>query len=117
MLTKGEVKYGDIIWTQFSPSVGHEFQDKRPAVVIQSNQQIASSNLVTIMPMTGNLENKTVDDIIIEPDGENKLARTSVIKVYNIESSDYKRLLGKIGRCDKIILDKIKKYLRIHFGL
>lgn len=117
MFTKGEIKYGDILWTQFSPSIGHEFQDKRPALVIQTDRQLAASNLVTVMPLTGNVKNKMKDDIVVEPDSENNLRSTSIVKVYNIASCDYQRIAGKIGKCGEDITNKVKNYLQIHFGL
>ncbi|MEK7190081.1 MAG: type II toxin-antitoxin system PemK/MazF family toxin [Patescibacteria group bacterium] len=116
MFTRGEIKYGDILWTQFSPSVGHEFQDKRPALVIQTDRQLAASNLVTVMPLTGNVKNKMKDDIVVEPDGANNLRSISIVKVYNIASCDYQRIVGKIGRCKESVMNKIKDYLQIHFG-
>lgn len=116
MLTKAEVKYSDIFWIQFSPGVGHEFQDKRPAIVIQTNEQITRSNLLTVMPLTGKIHNKLADDIIIEPDQQNNLRRTSIVKVYNIESCDYQRVIGKIGVASEKVMIEIKQYLKIHFG-
>lgn len=117
MLTKGEVNYGDIIWTQFDPSVGHEFQDKRPALVIQSDEFLAKSNLVTVVPLTGNIKNKMADDIIIDPDDKNNLRSISVIKVYDIVSWDYQRMIGKIGKASEKIMAEIKQYLKKYFGL
>lgn len=117
MHEKGEVKKGDIIWVQFNPSVGHEFQDKRPAVVIQSNQQLAKSNLVTVMPITSNVSNKTAYDILIEPNIKNHLKYPSIIKVYNIISCDYQRFFGKIGVVEEEVMEKIKAYLKRHFGI
>lgn len=69
------------------------------------------------MPLTGNLKNKMVDDIIIESDVENNLRNASVIKVYDIVSHDYGRITGKIGVASKEIMAKVGKYLRKHFGL
>jgi mRNA interferase MazF len=117
MLKKGEVKSGDIIWTQFNPSVGHEFQDKRPALVIQSNRQLAKSNLATVMPITASVSKKRDDDIIIEPNIKNNLRCASVIKVYDIISCDYQRFFGKIGVIEEGVMDKIKEYLKRHFGI
>ncbi|HLC69460.1 MAG TPA: type II toxin-antitoxin system PemK/MazF family toxin [Patescibacteria group bacterium] len=117
MLKKGGVRCGDIIWTEFNPSVGHEFQDKRPALVIQSNQQLSKSNLVTVMPITSNINNRTFDDILIQPDKVNKLNRTSVVKVYAIVSCDYQRLIGKVGMVSREIMEQTKKYLKKHFGV
>lgn len=117
MFTKQEVKYGDILWTQFDPSVGHEFQDKRPALVIQSDVQLAKSNLVTLVPLTGNIKNKMADDIVIYPDNGNNLRSSSIIKVYDIVSHDYERITGKIGGASEKIMAEVKQYLKIHFGL
>ncbi len=51
-------KFGDIYWVDFSPSIGHEFQSKRPAIIIQSETQSKKSNLVTTMPLTANTNNR-----------------------------------------------------------
>jgi mRNA-degrading endonuclease toxin of MazEF toxin-antitoxin module len=32
MMTKGEISFGDVVWVEFDPSVGHEYQSKRPAI-------------------------------------------------------------------------------------
>lgn len=117
MFKKGEVSCGDVVWTQFDPSVGHEFQDKRPALVIQSDVTLIKSNLITLVPLTGNQRNKTADYIIIEPDNENNLRGTSVIKVYDIVSHDYSRITGKIGVASEKVMEELKKYLKKHFGI
>lgn len=117
MFKKGELKNGDIVWVQFSPSIGHEFQDKRPAMIVQSNRQLAKTNLVTVMPIISNIANKMTDDIIIGPDGVNNLKYNSVIKVSNIISCDYRRIFGKIGVVDENITGKVKAYLKLHFEI
>ena len=72
-MQKGDLEFGDIVWTEFDPSVGHEFQNKRPAIVIQSDEQLQKSNLVTVIPLTANTGNRTTDDILISADFQNKL--------------------------------------------
>ena len=42
---------GDIIWLDFSPSVGHEQADYRPSVVI-SKQEFNRRGLVIVFPIT-----------------------------------------------------------------
>ena len=110
MFKRGEIKYGDVLWMQFDPSVGHEFQDKRPALVIQTDIQLIKSNLITVVPLTSNLKNKLSDDIMVEPDGMNNLLSTSIIKVYNIMSCDYQRVDGKIGEISERILYNVGEY-------
>lgn len=117
MIQKGDLEFGDIVWTEFDPSVGHEYQDKRPAIVVQSGEQLRKSNLVTVIPLTSKNNNALADDILIAADHENRLRSDSVAKVYCITSFDYVRFSKKIGRISKDSILKIKQYLKIHFDL
>jgi len=108
---------GNIFWVDFNPSVGHEFQNRRPAIVVESSSQIAKSNLITVMPLTSNLKNKLEDDVIIKADKKNRLMCDSVIKVYDIMSFDYLRFLKLIGTADESVIKEVKKYLIKHFNL
>jgi len=109
--------YGNIYFVNFAPSVGHEFQGVRPAVVIESDRQLAKSNLVTVMPLTSKIDKAHSDDIFVKQTKNNGLFRDSLIKVHNIESFDQSRFIKKIGKLDNNELQKIKKYLKIHFGI
>lgn len=117
MMQKGDLEFGDIVWTEFDPSVGHEFQNKRPAIVIQSNEQLQASNLVTVIPLTSNTGNCTADDIIIPADFQNNLKVDSIAKVYCVTSFDYHRFDKKIGVVNASTTSLIKEYLKKHFGL
>lgn len=46
-----DLDQGDIIWLDFSPSVGHEQADYRPSLVI-SKQQFNKKGLVIVLPIT-----------------------------------------------------------------
>ncbi len=112
------MKYGDIYWVDFgSLSAGHEYIGKRPAFIIQSNQQLKVSNLATVMPLTSRTDNCQPDDLLIKKDGNNLLYKDSIIKVHHIESFDKNRFVGKIGEVDTPTLEKIKRYLKIHFDI
>ncbi|MFA6534181.1 MAG: type II toxin-antitoxin system PemK/MazF family toxin [Patescibacteria group bacterium] len=117
MIKKGDLEFGDIVWTEFDPSVGHEYQNKRPAIVIQSNEQLNKSNLVTVMPLTTQAGNVTGDDIIIPTDQDNRLRADSVAKVYCITSFDYSRFSKKIGKVNAKLIIALKEYLKKHFDL
>lgn len=116
-MTKGEFSCGDILWTEFDPSVGHEYQDKRPAIVVQSDKQLAKSALVTVVPLTSNISNSVSDDILIKADHENRLKTNSIAKVYCITSFDRSRFSKKIGKVNDKTIFALKKYLRKHFDL
>ncbi len=117
MKNKTGIYQGEIYLINFNPSVGREYQGKRPALVIESSRQIKKSNLITVAPLTSNLNNKTLDDIIIKRDGQNRLITDSVIKVYDIYSFDYSRLINRIGTASDGIIKQVKKYLRKHFDI
>ena len=117
MMIKGEINFGDIVWVEFDPSVGHEYQGKRPAIVIQSDKQLKKTNLVTIIPLTSQKDNATSDDILIEACTENNLMTDSLAKVYCITSFDYIRFEKIIGKINEDVKIKIKNYLKRHFNL
>ncbi len=117
IVNQGSISQGELYLVNFNPSVGHEFQGKRPALVIQSNSQLGKSNLVTVMPLTSNLNNKVADDIMVKPDSKNNLWRDSVIKVYDIYSFDYSRLINKIGIVGNGIIEQVNNYLKKHFDI
>jgi|WetSurMetagenome_2_1015567.scaffolds.fasta_scaffold50568_1 mRNA interferase MazF len=112
-----EYKQYDIFLVDFDPSVGHEFQKIRPAVIIQSNKTIINGSLITVIPLTSNLKNKRQHDIAIKKTDKNGLFKDSIIKVSAINSFDHQRLLQKIGTIADETIPEIAGYLRTHFGI
>lgn len=117
MKNKQDIEFGGLYLINFDPSVGREYRGKRPAVIIEVNSQIKKTNLITVLPLTSNLNNKIIDDVLIRADGKNRLRSDSIIKVYNIISFDYSRFIKKIGIIDTRTMGRIKKYLKKHFDL
>ncbi|MFA6375863.1 MAG: type II toxin-antitoxin system PemK/MazF family toxin [Candidatus Paceibacterota bacterium] len=117
MINKGDLKYGDVVWADFDPSVGHEYKNRRPAIIVQSDKQLRKSNLATIIALTSNLTNNNSDDVLIKADVINKLTNDSLAKVRYIATFDYRRFIKKIGKISNKDLQKIKKYLKIHFEI
>ena len=113
------MKQGEIWLVNFNPSVGHEFRKERPAIIISANPVIKYSNLITVMPITSNLDSCLNDDIKIFKDDENCLFTDSIIKVCSISSFDKNngRFIKKVGTANEYIIDQIKKYIKKHFSL
>ena len=107
MMAKGEIRFGDVVWVEFDPSVGHEYQSKRPAIVVQSDEQLKKTNLVTIIPLTSQKDNRMSDDILVEARKENNLMTDSVAKVYCVTSFDYARFEKVIGKINEEMKMKI----------
>ncbi len=116
-MMNSEIQFGEILWTDFDPSVGHEFQGRRPALVIQSTAQIRKSNLVTIMPLTSQINSPIAEDILVRASSTNKLKTDSLLKVFDITSFDCTRFIKKIGELEAQSLIVVKAYLRVHFEL
>ena len=117
MIQKKSLKFGDIVWVDFDPSIGHEYKFKRPAIIIQSKKQLQKTNLITIIPLTSNINNCMEDDILVLVDDNNNLRRDSVVKVSCITSFDYSRFNKVIGKISDEVIIKIKTYLKKHFDI
>ncbi|HEY4482806.1 MAG TPA: type II toxin-antitoxin system PemK/MazF family toxin [Candidatus Paceibacterota bacterium] len=117
MITRGQLRRGDVVWLNFDPSLGHEFRGRRPAIVVQSDKQLLKSNLVTVVPLTSNIRNAVDDDVLIQADKVNNLQSQSVAKVYCVSSFDYARIVKKIGKVNAVTRRSIKAYLKKHFDL
>lgn len=112
-----DIKYNNIYIVDCDPSFGHEYKKRRPAVVVQSDEVTAHSNLVSIILITSKISNKTKDDILISKDSQNCLLNDSIIRVAQIACFDKRRFLKHVGRINKAIESKIKRYLKKHFVL
>ena len=51
-MPKIKFKQGDIVWADFSPSVGQEMKGKHPAVVVSSNSYNEKTNYLMLCPIT-----------------------------------------------------------------
>lgn len=111
------MKHGEIWLVKYDPSIGHEFQKTRPAIIISSNNILKYSNVVTVVAVTGSSDNKISDDIEIRKNNENNLFADSVIKIHHISSFDKNRFVKKIGEIDSENLGKIKERLKILLAL
>src|SRR5699024_6047600 len=52
VVTMNKFKQGDIVWANFSPSVGQEMKGKHPAVVVSSNSYNEKTNYLMVCPIT-----------------------------------------------------------------
>ncbi|MBI5728804.1 MAG: type II toxin-antitoxin system PemK/MazF family toxin [Candidatus Magasanikbacteria bacterium] len=109
------MKQGEIWFVEFTGQ-GHEYQKTRPAVVIESDSQLKITSVITVVPVTKQQE-KHKDDIFIAKDENNKLLYDSVVKVHQIQTFDKTRFIKKIGNVSEEIMEKVKVYLKRHFGI
>jgi mRNA interferase MazF len=111
------ITYQHLYLVNFDPSIGHEYQKVRPALVVQSDDITEISSVVTIIPISSNLASATSVDIIIRKDSMNNLFKDSVLKMHHISSFDKRRFIHHIGKLSDEQMDFVKEKLKSHFSL
>ena len=113
----GYPKKGEIYLVNFDPTIGHEVNKKRPALILSNDIHNQYSPLVTIAPLSSNT-NKVYPFEIYVPKKSTGLNENSKIMIIQLRSIDKKRLINKIGNIeDKEIINKTNKVIAEHFGL
>jgi mRNA interferase MazF len=111
---------GDIMLVSLPPPPGggHEQGGQRPALVVHDNSTSNILPVIIIIPFTTQLEALRFPHAIrVEPSEENGLTQISVLMVFQLRAIDKKRLLCKIGRLEKDILETVDAEIRQMLGL
>ena len=110
-----EFHRGEIWLVNFEPSFGHEYQKVRPALIVQQDTYIPQSSLLTVIPISSQVANRTQLDLLLEKNERNRLRQDSVLKVQQVSSFDKRSFIKLIGRVDPQIMGamdvKIKQFL------
>lgn len=110
-------KRGQIWLVNFDPSFGHEYKKVRPALIVQNDEYIDMSSLLTVIPISSQIEKQTHLDVLLEKDVENRLIKDSLVKIKQVSSFDKRRLIKYIGVVHSEIMQKIDKNLRLYLHL
>ncbi|QJD80958.1 type II toxin-antitoxin system PemK/MazF family toxin [Spirosoma rhododendri] len=97
-------KQGDIWLVDFDPSVGHEYQKVRPALILENTGYISVGNLLTVVPISSQIQKSTLLDVLIPRNTTNRLLHDSIIKTRQISSFDKRRFIKRIGFCQPDVL-------------
>ncbi len=104
--------FGDIYLVEIPASGGHEQQGVRPAIVVQTSENVDRLPTVLIVPFTTQI--KAVNfpfTFVVEPDSTNNLISTSVALVFQLRAIDKKRLKNKVGSLTPDYLQILKQNL------
>jgi mRNA interferase MazF len=113
----GYPKKGEIYLVNFDPTIGHEAKKKRPALIISNNIHNQYSPLVTVAPLSSNI-NKVYPFEVYVSKKSTGLSENSKIMIIQLRSVDQKRLINKIGNIeDNKIINQINKVISEHFAL
>ena len=106
---------GDVWLVSLDPTIGHEVQKTRPAVVISSNIYNRYNWVVVVMPLTSH-GTAEYDQVLIAPP-ESGLDSASVTLPDQIRAVDRRRLVKRLGRVGPGTVAAIDRSLRIVLDL
>ncbi|MGR3310590.1 MAG: type II toxin-antitoxin system PemK/MazF family toxin [Candidatus Brocadiales bacterium] len=106
-------RHGQIWLVNFDPSFGREYKKVRPALIIQNDKYIASSNLLTVIPISSQITKQTELDILLRKDSQNRLITDSLLKTKQISSFDKRRFLKLVGTVNEETTERIKNNINI----
>ncbi|MFH1096511.1 MAG: type II toxin-antitoxin system PemK/MazF family toxin [Candidatus Desantisbacteria bacterium] len=104
---------GQIWLVNFDPSFGHEYKKFRPALIVQNDGYIESSNLLAVIPISSQVTKQTVLDILLKRDSQNRLMTDSLLKTKQISSFDNQRFTKLIGSVDKKTMEKVGENIQL----
>jgi len=109
---------GEIWWLDYGVPFGSEPGYKRPVIVLQ-NDFFNSSNINTtvVVPLSTNLLLADVPGNILLEKKESKLGKDSAIIVSQISVVDKQRLIEKISKINKEIMEKIENSILFILGI
>ncbi|MCX5817685.1 MAG: type II toxin-antitoxin system PemK/MazF family toxin [Proteobacteria bacterium] len=91
--------FGDIYLVEIPGSGGHEQQGFRPAIIVQTSENIDKIPTVLIIPFTTQIKAANFPfTFVIDPDSTNNLSSKSVALVFQLRAIDKKRLKNKLGK-------------------
>ena len=112
-----EVKRGDIWLVNLDPTIGHEIKKSRPAVIIQNDLGNKYSPITIIAPVTSQNLEKIYPIEVFLAERNSGLKKDSKVLLNQIRAVDKRRIIKKLGKVDKEIIDKINNAIKISLGL
>jgi|GEM_PF-7039445 mRNA interferase MazF len=65
-------KQGQLWLVNFEPSVGHEYQKVRPALIVEADVGLPMSKLTTVVPISSQVQKNSLLDVWLPKDVENR---------------------------------------------
>ena len=109
---------GELWWVDLGLPFGSEPGYKRPVIIIQNDFFNRSNiNTIIIIPLTTNLLLADAPGNILVSKDESKLKKDSVIVLSQIKVIDRQRLIEKISKIDRKIMEKIDNNIMFVLGI
>ena len=117
---KGKVAFprrGEIYLVHFDPTVGHEIQKTRPALILQNDVSNQYSPITIVAAISSHFSDPPFPrEVVVEP-AESGLPKRSAVILNQIRSVDRQRLAKKLGRLSDREMQRVDEALKISLGL
>jgi mRNA interferase MazF len=112
------IRRGEIYLVRFDPTVGHEIQKTRPALVIQNDIGNQYSPLTIVAAITSKVPGVLYPvEVVVEPAKANGLSARSAIRLDQIRPVGWQRLIKRLGMVGSETMNQVDQAIRISLGL
>ena len=109
---------GEIWWADFGIPFGSEPGFRRPVLIIQDDSFTKSKiNTVIVVPLTTNLLLENAPGNVLLEREESSLSKDSVIVVSQIGVLDKNRLVERVSRISKGIIEDVEYGIKMVLGI
>src|SRR5947199_2394179 len=111
-------KRGEIYLTALDPTLGHEIQKTRPALILQNDVSNRLTEITIVAPITSTVRFPLNPvHVLLSADQSTGLSVVSVALLNQIRGVDKVRLIKKLGAVDVETMDKVDEAISISLGL
>jgi len=112
------VRRGELYLVAFDPTVGHEIQKTRPALIIQNDVGNQYSPLTIVAAVTSKVPVMSFPvEVVVEPAKAVGLKIRSAIRLDQIRTIDRQRLIKRLGSVDPTTMREVDEAIKISLGL
>lgn len=108
---------GEIYLVTFDPTVGHEIQKTRPALVIQNDTSNQYSPITIVAAISSQFGDPPHPREVVISQPKSGLMKPSAVILNQVRSVDRKRLLKRLGAVDSATMRRVDQALMISLGL
>jgi mRNA interferase MazF len=111
-------KRGEIFATALDPTLGHEIQKTRPALIVQNDVSNRLSEITIVAPIASTVRFPLNPVHVLLPgDQHTGLAVTSVALLNQVRAVDRIRLVRRLGSVSDETLEQVDEAIKISLGL
>lgn len=112
-----KIRIGDIFYADLNPVKGCEQDGIRPVLIVQNDIGNKYSPTVIGIPITTSIKRTNLPTHIPIYSSITDIPKDSIILVEQIRTLDKSRLKSKIGRIDRVSMNKVKEAIKKNLSI